>query len=75
VGGSESGRHLVGVPTIGIGLAGMRERLRQFGGCLQVGSGSLGTTVHVTVPLPASDEMPIEKGSAAVAQIAPFSRT
>jgi len=73
--GSESGRHLVDVPTIGIGLAGMRERLRQFGGCLQVGSGSLGTTVHVTVPLPASDEMPIEKGSAAVAEVVPFART
>jgi signal transduction histidine kinase len=75
VGGSESGRHLVGVPTIGIGLAGMRERLRQFGGCLQVGSGSLGTTVHVTVPLPASDEMPIEKGSATVAEMVSFPRT
>ena len=72
---SEAGRHLVDVPTIGIGLAGMRERLRQFGGCLQVGSGSLGTTVHVTVPLPASDEMPIEKGSAAVAEMVPFPRT
>jgi signal transduction histidine kinase len=66
---------LVGVPTIGIGLAGMRERLRQFGGCLQVGSGSLGTTVHVTVPLPASDEMPIEKGTATVAEMVSFPRT
>jgi signal transduction histidine kinase len=72
---SGSGRHLVDVPTIGIGLAGMRERLHQFGGCLQVGSGSLGTTVHVTVPLPASDEMRVEEGSAAVAELVPFPRT
>jgi signal transduction histidine kinase len=58
---SEAGRHLVDVPTIGIGLAGMRERLHQFGGSLQIGSGSQGTTVHVTVPLLASDETQIEK--------------
>ena len=71
----ESGRHLVDVPAIGIGLAGMRERLHQFDGCLQVGSGPQGTTVHVTVPLPASDEMRIEKGSVAVAVTVPFPQT
>jgi signal transduction histidine kinase len=71
----ESGRHLVDVPAIGIGLAGMRERVHQFDGCLQVGSGPQGTTVHVTVPLPASDEMRIEKGSVAVAVTVPFPQT
>ena len=37
--------------TIGVGLLGMRERLRQLGGQLEIASGSEGTTVHVIIPL------------------------
>ena len=35
---------------LGVGIPGMRERLRQFGGNLEIKTGSRGTTVHVSVP-------------------------
>jgi signal transduction histidine kinase len=35
----------------GIGLAGMRERLHQFGGSWHITSGAQGTTVRVSVPV------------------------
>lgn len=38
-------------PTIGIGLLGMRERLHQLGGQVEITSGGDGTTVHVIIPL------------------------
>lgn len=38
-------------PIIGVGLLGMRERLRQLGGQLEITSGGEGTTVHVIIPL------------------------
>ncbi len=37
--------------TIGVGLLGMRERLRQFRGQLDIDSSSQGTTIHAIVPL------------------------
>jgi two-component system NarL family sensor kinase len=37
--------------TIGVGLLGMRERLRQLSGKLEVSSGSHGTQIHVIIPL------------------------
>ena len=37
--------------SIGVGILGMRERLRQLGGELDITSSGEGTTVHVTVPL------------------------
>ena len=37
--------------SIGVGLFGMRERLRQLNGELEITSDSRGTTVHVTIPL------------------------
>ena len=38
-----------GIP-LGVGIQGMRERLRQFGGRLEIRSGTRGTSVHVSVP-------------------------
>lgn len=40
----------------GVGICGMRERLRQFGGELQITSSERGTRVFVTVPLAESGE-------------------
>ncbi len=36
----------------GVGIRGMRERLRQFQGTLNIESGSSGTRVMVTIPIP-----------------------
>ncbi|PYX77002.1 MAG: hypothetical protein DMG78_00110 [Acidobacteria bacterium] len=38
-------------PKTGVGIAGMRERVRELGGRLEVRSNKTGTTVHVTLPL------------------------
>jgi signal transduction histidine kinase len=38
--------------TSGVGLAGMRERIRELGGSFEVTSGNEGTCVRVTVPVP-----------------------
>ncbi len=37
--------------TIGVGLLGMRERLHQLGGQLEISSDSQGTSVHAIIPL------------------------
>ncbi len=39
-----------GYPILGVGIAGMRERLRQFGGSLLVESDRNGTVVKATLP-------------------------
>lgn len=53
----------------GVGIRGMRERLRQFGGDLRIESSPLGTAVKATIPLPrdsASEKMgPVESLRAA----------
>lgn len=36
--------------TLGVGISGMRERLRQLGGTLEIQSGSTGTLVRAVVP-------------------------
>ena len=38
------------MPHIGVGIAGMRERVRQFGGKLRIASSDMGTTVSVLLP-------------------------
>lgn len=40
-----------GVPTLGVGLAGMRERIRQVGGTFTVESAGEGTRIRASVPL------------------------
>jgi signal transduction histidine kinase len=36
---------------LGVGIQGMRERLRQLGGRLEIKSGTGGTEVHASIPL------------------------
>jgi PAS domain S-box-containing protein len=45
-----------GAPQAGVGLAGMRERVHQLGGKLEVESNAQGTTLRVTIPLPSQKE-------------------
>jgi PAS domain S-box-containing protein len=44
------------VPKAGVGLAGMRERVRQLGGRFEVESSERGTTVRAIVPLEAGTD-------------------
>jgi PAS domain S-box-containing protein len=44
----------------GVGIAGIRERLRQFGGELKIVSNGSGTLVQAQVPLPAEATVPIQ---------------
>jgi signal transduction histidine kinase len=39
------------VAPLGVGITGMRERVKQLGGQMKIESGSRGTTVSVTLPL------------------------
>ncbi len=41
----------LGGPILGVGIAGMRERLRQLNGTFEIESGPHGTTVHASIPL------------------------
>ncbi len=40
-----------GTPTLGVGIPGMRERVRQLGGQLEVEFGNDGTRVHASLPI------------------------
>ncbi len=40
---------------VGVGIRGMRERLRQLGGTLELESGGSGTLVDVQLPIPATE--------------------
>jgi two-component system, NarL family, sensor kinase len=54
-----------GVASLGVGIPGMRERLRQLGGQLEVDFGRHGTRVVATVP--------IKKPEAAIAELPEYS--
>jgi PAS domain S-box-containing protein len=54
-------RLLEGGAETGVGIAGMRERVRELGGTLEIESDTTGTLVRVTIPLPQSAEAPIGK--------------
>jgi signal transduction histidine kinase len=40
-----------GVTGLGVGIAGMRERMHQLGGRLDISSGAQGTTIRACLPL------------------------
>jgi signal transduction histidine kinase len=44
------------VSSLGVGLMGMRERVRQLQGWLDLKTGSWGTAVTVTLPLDGGDQ-------------------
>ena len=46
-----------GVESLGVGIVGMRHRLRQLGGQLKIDSGGQGTIVTATLPLPAEEPL------------------
>jgi two-component system, chemotaxis family, CheB/CheR fusion protein len=43
------------VQHLGVGIAGMRERMSQLGGCLEIESSSGGTRVKATLPCPPAE--------------------
>jgi hypothetical protein len=47
----ETKSKIVSGETAGVGLRGMRERVKQLGGSLEIRSNGKGTTVTATVPL------------------------
>ncbi|HEY3131852.1 MAG TPA: PAS domain S-box protein [Acidobacteriota bacterium] len=49
-----------GIPALGVGIAGMRERVRQLGGRLEILSSKQGTTVKAVLPV--GGERPEEGG-------------
>lgn len=50
--------------TVGVGLAGIRERLKGLGGFLEIESGSDGTLLKATIPVLQPDGIETEDGSA-----------
>jgi two-component system, NarL family, sensor kinase len=52
-----------GAPTLGVGIPGMRERIRQLGGQLEVEFRNEGTRVHASLPVPGSVEEPVEQST------------
>jgi signal transduction histidine kinase len=48
----DAGRGMPRVPSPGVGLAGMRERIRQIGGTFTVESAGAGTRVCTTLSIP-----------------------
>jgi len=47
-----------GIASLGIGIAGMRERVRQLQGTLEIAGGPKGTTILAVLPLPTDAPVP-----------------
>ena len=43
--------------NVGVGLAGIRERLEELGGSLEIESSLDGTTLTGTIPIPTCDDL------------------
>jgi two-component system, NarL family, sensor kinase len=52
-----------GAPTLGVGIPGMRERIRQLGGQLEVEFSNEGTRVHASLPVKASTEQSFDQST------------
>jgi two-component system NarL family sensor kinase len=52
-----------GAPTLGVGIPGMRERIRQLGGQLEVEFSNEGTRVHASLPVEASAEESVSQST------------
>ena len=52
-----------GAPTLGVGIPGMRERIRQLGGQLEVEFSNEGTRVHASLPVEASAEQSVDQST------------
>jgi two-component system NarL family sensor kinase len=52
-----------GAPTLGVGIPGMRERIRQLGGQLEVEFSNEGTRVHASLPVEASAEESVDQST------------
>jgi signal transduction histidine kinase len=61
VAGGDTGS--VSAPALGVGLVGMRERVRQLGGRLDIRSGAQGTSLQAIVPLGENAESAIKQQS------------
>jgi signal transduction histidine kinase len=48
-------KRLASSGTLGVGILGMRERMRQLGGRLEITSDEQGTTVKAVLPLGGED--------------------
>lgn len=49
----------------GVGIAGMRERVREFGGDLEIRSAGIGTTVRVSLPVSSPTDLTSNSGTEA----------
>ena len=52
--------------SLGVGIAGMNARLRQFGGRLEIASSKRGTTVRAIVPRPRHERVEDRQSAAAM---------
>lgn len=52
-----------GAPTLGVGIPGMRERIRQLGGQLEVEFSNEGTRVHASLPVVGAAEEPVAQSA------------
>ena len=54
------------IAALGVGIAGMNARLRQFGGRLEIASSKRGTTVRAIVPRPRHERVEDRQSAAAM---------